>query len=266
VYYYSIFLGSLKPYLLDSYLGVFGKQVVDGTAMDGGLQDALLLIALGVSVLIGVFASQLANETWDSINEEIEIDKAEKAALEDNDEDGKDGIIREFMGMGIPQPLIGFQLALQSADGRVNNMIEEEYKAKVWNCTDEELKLSPNNPAIKPDSPEVVQANTGFDFGASICAGLVLSPALLGAYLKYADPLFVEKEEGKEEDIGIQVSSMDEQTTAKKSDISSVDTVPTLPPENIQKQQLTDEVIEDDLLKALSALRERLQSDIDKLG
>ena len=78
---------------MDSYLGVFGKQVVDGTAMDGGLQDALLLIALGVSVLIGVFASQLANETWDSINEEIEIDKAEKAALEGNDEDGKDGII-----------------------------------------------------------------------------------------------------------------------------------------------------------------------------
>jgi len=244
---------------LDSYLGVFGKQVVDGTAMDGGLQDALLLIALGVSVLIGVFASQLANETWDSINEEIEIDKAEKAALEDNDEDGKDGIIREFMGMGIPQPLIGFQLALQSADERVNDMIEEEYKAKVWNCTDEELRLSPNNPAIKPSSPEVVQANSGFDFGASICSGVVLSPALLGAYLKYADPLFVEKE-GKEEDKSIQ-----QQITAKKSDISSVDTVPTLPPENIQ-EQLTDEVIEDDLLKALSALRERLQSDIDKLG
>jgi hypothetical protein len=255
----SIFLGSLKPYLLDSYLGVFGKQVVDGTAMDGGLQDALLLIALGVSVLIGVFASQLANETWDSINEEIEIDKAEKAALEDNDEDGKDGIIREFMGMGIPQPIIGFQLALQSADSRVNNMIEEEYKAKVWNCTDEELKLSLNNPAIKPSSPEVVQANSGFDFGASICAGLVLSPALLGAYLKYADPLFVE------EDKSIQVLSMDEPITAKKSDTSSNDTIPTPQPE-IKQQQLTNEVIEGDLLKALSALRERLQSDIDKLG
>jgi len=255
---------------LDSYLGVFGKQVVDGTAMDGGLQDALLLIALGVSVLIGVFASQLANETWDSINEEIEIDKAEKAALEDEDEDGKDGIIREFIGMGIPQPLIGFQLALQSADERVNNMIEEEYKAKVWNCTDEELKLSPNNPAIKPSSPEVVQANSGFDFGASICSGLVLSPALLGAYLKYADPLFVEKEL-KEEDKSIQVSSMDEPITAKKSDTSSNDTIPTPQPgiqqqQQQQQQQLTNEVIEGDLLKALSALRERLQSDIDKLG
>ena len=32
----GVFLGSLKPYLLDSYLGVFGKQVVEGTAGDPG--------------------------------------------------------------------------------------------------------------------------------------------------------------------------------------------------------------------------------------
>ena len=64
--------------MLDSYLGVFGKQLVDGTAGESSMQDFLLLVALGVSVLIGVFASQLANETWDSINEEIE---AEKKAL-----------------------------------------------------------------------------------------------------------------------------------------------------------------------------------------
>ena len=58
---------------------------------------------------------------------------------------------------------------------------------------------------------------------------------------------------------------MDEPITAKKSDTSSNDTIPTPQPE-IKQQQLTNEVIEDDLLKALSALRERLQSDIDKLG
>lgn len=31
----GIFLGSMKPYLLDSYLGVFGKQIVDGDAGGG---------------------------------------------------------------------------------------------------------------------------------------------------------------------------------------------------------------------------------------
>jgi len=45
----GIFLGSLKPYLLDSYLGYFGKQVVEGTE-SSGYEDIILLVALGVSV------------------------------------------------------------------------------------------------------------------------------------------------------------------------------------------------------------------------
>lgn len=176
----GIFLGSLKPYLLDSYLGVFGKQIVDGTSNSGGLEDALLLIALGVSVLIGVFASQLANETWESINEEVEKEKAEKEALDD--EKDKDGIMREFMGVNLPQLIVGFQLSLQAADERVNAMIEDEFHSRVWNYTIEELEssMSDINPAYQPGSPEVVNANTGFDFAASTCDGLVLSPALWG--------------------------------------------------------------------------------------
>ena len=273
----GIFLGSLKPYLLDSYLGVFGKQIVDGTASDGGLQDALLLIALGVSVLIGVFASQLANETWDSINEEIELDKAEKAAaIEDDDDDEKDGVMREFMGMAFPQPIVGFQLALQEADKRVNTMIEEEYNAKVWNCTEEELKVSKNNPANLPDSPEVVEANTGFDFGASICAGLVLSPALLGAYLKYADPLYVEEE--VKQDV---VSSENDTILDKNKEVidlvrseevavahdSTLDVEGNAAPSSDKQRERIDDItaIQDDLLSALSLLRTRLQRDIDNL-
>merc|ERR1712232_277436 len=139
----GIFLGSLKPYLLDSYLGVFGKQIVDGTTQDGGLQDFLLLVALGVSVLIGVFASQLAEETWDSINEEVE---AQKAEISDSEDDEGDGVMTEFMGVGLPQFIVKFQQALQAADERVNKLIEEEMEAKVWNCTMAELDENPKNP------------------------------------------------------------------------------------------------------------------------
>merc|ERR1712127_947191 len=101
------------------------------------------------------------------------------------------------MGMGLPQWAVGFQLALQAADKRVNSVIEDEYEAQVWNYTMEELKATNDviDPATRPDSPEVVGANTGFDFGASICDGLVLSPALLGAYLRYADPLYAKDED-----------------------------------------------------------------------
>eukprot|EP00956_Cyclotella_meneghiniana_P014369 scaffold21494_cov72-Cyclotella_meneghiniana.AAC.5 len=131
----GIFLGSLKPYLLDSYLGVFGKQLVEGSAeaQSGSIQDILLLVALGVSVLIGAFASQLANETWESINEEVEREKAEKGEEED------DKVMREFLGMELPQFVVGFQLSMKAADKRVNAMIEEEYHAKYWNYTKEEL-------------------------------------------------------------------------------------------------------------------------------
>ena len=40
------FLGSLKPYLIDSYLGVFTKEIIDGAGVDES-KDLLLLVALG---------------------------------------------------------------------------------------------------------------------------------------------------------------------------------------------------------------------------
>ena len=278
----GIFLGSLKPYLLDSYLGVFGKQIVDGTANQGSLEDELLLIALGVSMLIGVFASQLANETWESINEEVEKEKAEKAAMEGEDE--KDGIMREFVGMSVPQWIVGFQLALQAADERVNAMIEEEYHAKVWNYTKEELESSNdiNDPAKKSDSPEVLGANKGFDFGASICDGLVLSPALFSAYLRYADPLFVEEDikevvtiKKSTEQQSIEVNVMDEGRVTEliseyskekmgTSDATSSESTTATTVEG-SKKATKDESLED-MLTALGLLRGMIQKEVDRLS
>eukprot|EP00579_Thalassiosira_antarctica_P027810 CAMPEP_0202014352 /NCGR_PEP_ID=MMETSP0905-20130828/28825_1 /ASSEMBLY_ACC=CAM_ASM_000554 /TAXON_ID=420261 /ORGANISM="Thalassiosira antarctica, Strain CCMP982" /LENGTH=568 /DNA_ID=CAMNT_0048574227 /DNA_START=57 /DNA_END=1760 /DNA_ORIENTATION=- len=266
----GIFLGSLKPYLLDSYIGIFGKQLVDGTAAEGGFQDALLLIALGVSVLIGVFASQLANETWEYINEEVEIEKAQKAALEGEDE--KDDVMREFMGMELPQFIVGFQLALQAADERVNTMIEEEYHAQVWNYTMEELEASNDviDPATQPSSPEVVQMNTGFDFGATICSGLVLSPALLGAYLRYADPLYVEDDDSKQK--AMKISAMDESGVvevvsnySEKIEVSpgnSLDVEISVVSAPKKQQTVTYDATVADLISALSLLRAQLQKEL----
>ncbi len=261
----GIFLGSLKPYLLDSYLGVFGKQLVDGTANEGGMQDALLLVALGVSVLIGVFASQLANETWESINEEIELEK-EAAAKEDDTTN--DGITREIMGMTLPQWLIGFQLSLQAADERVGAMIEEEYKAGVWNYTHEELEVdSAINPAAQSSSPEVANANKGFDFAASICDGLVLSPNLLSAYFKYADPLYKEDEQPVKSICKDDNITLDEEEgeVSKMQTIAVIDatTAPAqIPAKEIQIMPL---IVADDLLKALEKLESSLQKQLDNL-
>ncbi len=260
----GIFLGSLKPYLLDSYLGVFGKQLVDGTAGESGMQDALLLIALGVSVLIGVFASQLANETWDSINEEVELEK--KAAAEKSDS-SQDGITRQIMGMDLPQWVIGFQLSLQAGDERVGAMIVEEYNAKVWNYTQEELELDPIiNPAAQSSSPEVANANKGFDFAASICDGLVLSPNLLSAYFRYADPLFNEEEVTFDSVPQSSENPSDEEASAMKIDAATATATVPSTSTSVQLQQMqVVPLVADDLLKALERLQTTLQKQLDSL-
>jgi uncharacterized membrane protein YdjX (TVP38/TMEM64 family) len=279
----GIFLGSMKPYLLDSYLGVFGKQIVDGDASvsGGGMEDALLLIALGASVLIGVFASQLANETWDSINREIEIEKAEKrraAALAGEgggDDEDDSAVVREVMGVGLPQWMIGFQLSLSEASGRVNAMIEDEYRAKVWNYTMEEIE-SPSNdiadPASRPGSPEIAGANTGFDFGASVCEGLVLSPALFVAYLRYADPLYVD--EGSSRVVPMEAGATDggevvfgriDETVAPPDVTTTVDLEKAVQSVSAGQRKRSHIAAADDLLTVLSALRARLQREMDIL-
>mmetsp|Transcript_54370 Transcript_54370/g.140441 ORF Transcript_54370/g.140441 Transcript_54370/m.140441 type:complete len:613 (+) Transcript_54370:41-1879(+) len=75
------FLGSMKPYLLDSYLGVFSKQILDGESLDSS-KDLLLLVGLGALVLVGVFATELANESWDLVQQEVKADKERVAELE----------------------------------------------------------------------------------------------------------------------------------------------------------------------------------------
>ena len=258
----GIFLGSLKPYLLDSYLGVFGKQIVDGTTQDGGLQDFLLLVALGVSVLIGVFASQLAEETWDSINEEVEAEQAEISESEDEE----DGVITEFMGMGLPQFLVSFQQALQAADARVNKLIEEEMEAKVWNCTMAELDENPKNPAKQPDSIEVLEANKGFNIGADICNGLCLSPALLKAYFKYADPLY---DESEVDEIAItkQVSITEGITIPQGESVESIIKEEAESKDSVEQRGLvTRESTIEDLLVALSLLRVRFEQDFEAIN
>eukprot|EP00551_Chaetoceros_affinis_P010999 CAMPEP_0203684488 /NCGR_PEP_ID=MMETSP0090-20130426/48058_1 /ASSEMBLY_ACC=CAM_ASM_001088 /TAXON_ID=426623 /ORGANISM="Chaetoceros affinis, Strain CCMP159" /LENGTH=543 /DNA_ID=CAMNT_0050553663 /DNA_START=110 /DNA_END=1744 /DNA_ORIENTATION=- len=188
----GIFFGSLKPYLLDSYLGYFGKEVIDGNLSNGdSLQDIILLVVLGVSVLIGVFASQLAGETWESVTEEIEAEKRKKKETQTSDEID-DKITRSVFGFELPEWVVGAQISLNEAQQRMDEMIETEYRAAVWNCTDDNPPERSIDPANYQNSPEVLGRGNGFDAVASICDGLVLSPSLIKAYFTYSDPLYDE--------------------------------------------------------------------------
>ena len=107
------FLGSLKPYLLDSYLGVFSKQIIDGSSLDDD-KDILLLVGLGALVLVGVFATELANESWDLVQQEVKKDKQQAAAdeaagivAEDADEEGWDGMLGPLNTTKVSASVVG---------------------------------------------------------------------------------------------------------------------------------------------------------------
>jgi uncharacterized membrane protein YdjX (TVP38/TMEM64 family) len=190
----GIFIGSLKPYLLDSYLGYFGKSLVDGTADQNGWQDTLLLAALGFSVLIGVFASQLASETWDSVLEEVEAEKMKKNGTDVLKEDEDEDIKREMFGVKLPESMISFQVNMKKADMTMNAILVEEYEAKLWNCTKSDDLAAPD-PSFYASSPEVIDRNKGLDLGSDIWNSIVLTPILFGAFAKYADPLYNEQDD-----------------------------------------------------------------------
>ena len=269
----GIFLGGLKPYLLDSYLGYFGKQVVDGTVADaGGLQDIILLAALGFSVLIGVFASELAGETWDSVKEEIE--EQEKRKKEENPEDVDDGIMRKFLGFEFPEWVVGMQLALKAADGRMDTMIKTEYNAAVWNSTEDNPPPVDKDPAQFLTSPEKLNTGKGFDTAAAICDGLVLSPALIIGYFKYADPIF----DGEEEVPSIkfeEARSIVDKMIASKSAMQTIEeTVKSMEESNTSANLLTLERPitkinpneKEELLRCLGLLREKTEEKLASLN
>ena len=289
-FFSGIFVGSLKPYLLDSYLGYFGKTLVDGTttttttiaaaatassssdassslfASSGQqLQDGILLVALGLSVLIGVFASQLATETFETVLEEIQVEKQQQREKEGEDYQNEDGIVRQFLNVDLPDWFIGFQIALAMAEDRIQEMIYTEYDAHVWNYTTKGEENNQNqsiprnvDPAYSPTSPEIVNANQGFDFGASICDGLVLTPALFKAFVLYSDPLLDEDKAKSERRTPREFLTLVEDTTMVKQQVSRS--------QQQQQQQQDDSYSQEELLNKLEYLRSRTRERLNKLN
>jgi uncharacterized membrane protein YdjX (TVP38/TMEM64 family) len=204
----GIFLGSLKPYLLDSYLGVYVLQaalpaavttaVTDGAALaqtTGGdnWSDYLLLVALGASVLIGVWASQLATETWESVLAEMEQDKLalQNTTTTDNNNDDDDGIVRQVFGWTLPLWMVGLQLNLRQAQEHMQAMVDAQKMARDHNVTSIPTSSSTlgivlaNSPVSALSDAEVKQALV-----ADLCDSVVLTPVLWGAFVEYSNPFY----------------------------------------------------------------------------
>ena len=260
-------MGSFKPYLLDSYLGFFGKNLIDGTSAESATEDSILLVALGVSTLIGVFASQLANETWEEIQKEVE---AEKEAKKINDEDMEnDGIVRSVMGIDVPEFAIGIQHALKAAERRMEEAIEEEFLAKVWNYTDPLEIPEHEDPAKNMNSPEVVGMYTGFNFTNAICDGIVLSPVLFKTFLEYSDPLLNEVEKTKEIKENVRTLSFKGNDGVRDLGVGSSMKVPDI--ENKEDKMIgesreTEEDMDNYLFEVIAKTKSGLEKRLEKMN
>lgn len=179
----GIFLGSLKPYLLDSYLGYYGKEVFDGAAGYGTEEDAILVFALVVSALVGIFATQLASETWDAVREEVEIE-----AIRKGDKDS-DGVVKKVLGLKLPEWIVEPQTSLKQTEKEIERMIKSEYKAEIYKNEGGESSQK-MDPSKFPGSPENLGAGSGYDTTTSLYNGLALSLSLVKAFFKHSDPLY----------------------------------------------------------------------------
>jgi len=73
-FFFGTFLGSLKPYAFDAYLGLLGRDVVDAAAAgtgQKGLEDPALLAVFAAFFAVGALASDQATRIWDTIESEL---------------------------------------------------------------------------------------------------------------------------------------------------------------------------------------------------
>lgn len=126
-------LGSVKPYLLDSYLGSFlGTSLLSGEGnLNMKANEWMTFGVIAVILLVGTFASQLVSSTWKEIQEELKSIQKQQKEDKDGVEVGTGNGFDVFSALGIdqkdiPSPLIQGQEKLKKAWDRLKVVIEDE--------------------------------------------------------------------------------------------------------------------------------------------
>ena len=157
------------------------------------------------------------------------------------------------MGLDAPIFAVGLQLTFQNTIGNLDELINVEYEAKVWNYTNVEEEPIPKDidPAFFSSSPEVMDKYKGIDFGLALCDGFSAGFVLLQSYLTYADPLFVE------------VESKD--GVASVGGVTIMDTA-TIESSVMNDQETSSNYDEKELLLTLSLLKNRSLVELESIN
>merc|ERR1711871_606818 len=74
-------LGSIKPYALDSYLGMLVMGTLTGTDLENGASDTILLAVIGAVLLVGSLATQVATTAWEEMQRELAEEEVASASV-----------------------------------------------------------------------------------------------------------------------------------------------------------------------------------------
>jgi len=134
-FYAAIALASFKPYFLDSYLGVFGKTMIDAKGDQGDAQDTLLLLVVGAIIAVGTLATQVAGNLYDEIKSEARTLTSPEPQLLSSAPPSASrtgGLISKIFRLasdptaGRPDWLLKIQSEVSDASSRVDSMVKDE--------------------------------------------------------------------------------------------------------------------------------------------
>jgi uncharacterized membrane protein YdjX (TVP38/TMEM64 family) len=168
------FLGSFKPYLFDSYLGMLGKGMIDPS---GGIEtsDAVIVAVLVLAVLVGSFAGEIAGATWEEVRAEV--------AKEEGTDEGDQGVLSwlQFWGLNksdLPEGVRLWEDNATEARDLFRLVADEEWKRRQGEFE--------SNADVAP-CPPPRKENGSIDYGRYLVESLMLNVVVLEILTKYSE-------------------------------------------------------------------------------
>jgi uncharacterized membrane protein YdjX (TVP38/TMEM64 family) len=195
-------LGSIKPYALDAYLGLVVMGALQNTDIgDGGAGDIVLLGVLGVVLLVGSLATQVATQAWEETQAELAAEDAAAAAAAAEYMDGGVMAVKEeeddldFIDLvPLPAPLIkgvksAYRFVVNEKIGAVWGRLEVVLRDEV-DAVKKEIARGQEVPGIgertgDPPKEEGVLSKTGMYPGDRNIRRFELTPLDNDSFIQY---------------------------------------------------------------------------------
>ena len=121
----GISLASIKPMLLDSYLGIFGKSIIDA---DNSQSDIVFIAVIVAIFAAGTFGTQVAASTLEDIKKEASVLSENFDQIQMKQKPFYSTM--QMIGIkddDIPKFLVGIKNGLENALYRINTIIDDEW-------------------------------------------------------------------------------------------------------------------------------------------